>query len=188
MKPAVFLDRDGTVIDLVPYLTDPQQVSIVDGGLAALQRLHAKGFALVVVTNQSAIGRGLLDEEGLAEVHQVMNAQLAQGGIRLAGLYHCPLAPTSSDPTIIEHPDRKPGPGMILQAAQQLGIAVGESFMIGDSISDLLAGRHAGCRANLLVRTGHGLRTEEAYADLLSPADHCVDDLASAADLILADL
>ena len=74
MKPAVFLDRDGTLIDLVPYLTDPQQVSIVSGGLAALQRLQAKGLALVVVTNQSAIGRGLLDEEGLGQVHQVMNA------------------------------------------------------------------------------------------------------------------
>ena len=188
MKPAVFLDRDGTLIDLVPYLTDPQQVSIVSGGLAALQRLQAKGLALVVVTNQSAIGRGLLDEEGLGQVHQVMNAQLAEGGVRLDGIYHCPLAPKSSDPTLIEHPDRKPGPGMILQAAQQLGIGVGESFMVGDSISDLLAGRHAGCRANLLVRTGHGLKTEEAHADLLSPTDHCVDDLAAAADLILADL
>ena len=118
-----------------------------------------------------------------------MNDQLAEGGVRLDGIYHCPLAPKASDPTQVEHPDRKPGPGMILRAAKELNLSIAESFMIGDNVSDSLAGRHAGCRANILVRTGHGLETERNHAELLSSAtDHSVEDLPAAADLILSGL
>lgn len=188
MRPAVFLDRDGTVIEHVPYLTDPADVRLVAGAGPALSSLRAAGFALVIVTNQSAMGRGMLDEAGLARVHAVLEAQLAEVGVSLDGIYWCPLAPQTSDPTMVEHADRKPGPGMLTRAAEELALDVSRSYMVGDNVSDALAGRNAGCRASVLVRTGHGAKTELDFGDLLAtPSDHVVDDLAAAARLILSD-
>jgi mannose-1-phosphate guanylyltransferase len=154
-RPAVFLDRDGTLIEHVHYLSDPAAVRLLPGVPEALSRLRDAGYALVVVTNQSAIARGKLTVETLHEIHDAMNRQLAADDVGLDGIYYCPAAPANDgDRTAIDHPDRKPGPGMLHRAARELDLDLSRSWMIGDMISDALAGTNAGCRGSLLVRTG----------------------------------
>lgn len=178
MSRAVFLDRDGTVIELVHYLTDPADVKLLPRAGRAIRELRSRGYRCVLVTNQSAIGRGMLDAEGLAEVHAELGRQLAAEGAALDGIYFCPVKPEQKDPRVVEHPDRKPGPGMLLRAAREQGLDLARSWMIGDTTGDLLAGRNAGCRGSILVRTGYGRDTPEG------DADHAVDDLGAAAALI----
>ena len=182
-RPAVFLDRDGTVIENVPYLSDPDRVRPFPETIPALRRLQEAGYALVVVTNQSAIGRGLIDRDQLAAVNDAMTRRFAEGGVTLDGIYYCPEVPSAGDRTTVDHPDRKPGPGMLLRAAKELDLDLGSSWMVGDMISDVLAGVNAGCRGTILVETGHGVADHEAGID----AGHRVaPGLAAAADLILA--
>lgn len=176
---AVFLDRDGTLIDLVHHLTDPADVRLIPGAAAAVRNLRAAGYRVVIVTNQSVVGRGMLTEAGLAEVHAEMARQLAEEGTAVDAVYFCPLAPVQKDPTVIEHPMRKPGPGMLLQAAAEMGLDLAQSWMVGDTVSDMLAGRNAGCRT-VLVRTGYGA----AYAHPRETYDDVAEDLAAAAELI----
>lgn len=181
-RPAVFLDRDGTVIEHVHYLSDPAGVRPIPGSGEALRLLKADGYALVVVTNQSAIARGFLTVEQLDAVTTEMDRQFALEGVAFDGLYYCPEAPTGDDPTAITHPDRKPGPGMLLRAASDLGLDLSSSWMVGDMISDVLAGINAGCRRSILVRTGKAF-PGRAGGD--GPDFDVADDLAGAAGLIL---
>lgn len=182
MRPAVFLDRDGTLIELVHHLTDPADVALIPGAADAVARLRAAGFAVVIVTNQSVIGRGKLSETGLAAVHAEMDRRLAAAGTIVDSLYFCPKAPEIRDPTVIEDPMRKPGPGMLMAAARDLSLDLAASWMVGDTVSDMLAGRGAGCRT-ILVRTGYGDRFAHPY----DCVDHAVPDLAAAADLVLKE-
>lgn len=178
MRPAVFLDRDGTIIELVDYLTDPAELVLIPGAARAIARLREAGYAVVVVTNQSAIGRGRLTEEGLAEIHRHLERELEAGGARLDGIYHCPLKPTVKDPRAIEHPDRKPGPGMLLRAARDLDLDLARSWMVGDNVADVLAGRNAGCAGSLLVETGYGARVareEDLGAEVFAALPEAVD-------------
>ncbi len=182
LRPAVFLDRDGTLIAQVHHLTDPDDVRLIPGAGAALRSLHAAGYALVQVTNQSVVGRGLLSADGLAEVHIELCRQLAEYGVQLDGYYYSTVVPEGSDRSRIEHPDRKPGPRLLLRAACELGLDLPSSWMVGDMLSDVLAGRNAGCRGTILVQTGHGAGEPMAHEAI----DFVVDDLASAAALILS--
>ena len=150
-QPAVFFDRDGTLIEHVHYLVDPKRVRLLPNAAEAINRLRSMGFLCVVVTNQSVIEKKLLDLPGLELIHAEMIRQLAAQGSRLDAVYHCPLASIGSDPTQIEFEDRKPGPGMLHRAAKELEIDLSRSWMIGDSISDVLAGHHAGCRCSLWI-------------------------------------
>ena len=131
MRPAVFLDRDGTIIEHVHHLTDPDDVRLIPGAAKAIRLLRSAGYACVVVTNQSVIGRGMLTVDGLERVHDEMHRQLTQHGAELDGIYYCPVLPAASDRTIVEHPDRKPGPGMLLRASQDLDLDLSRSWMIG---------------------------------------------------------
>ena len=181
MRKAVFLDRDGTLIELVEYLADPGDVRLVNGAGEAMRELRGLGYALVVVTNQSVIGRGILTEAGLAEIHAELERQLMEFDVSLDGIYHCPLEPLQKDPAVIEHPDRKPGPGMLLQACRELELEASASWMIGDSLSDILAGRNAGCKGSILVRTGYGEKVDaEAHG-----FRHVAKDLAEAARMVV---
>jgi D-glycero-D-manno-heptose 1,7-bisphosphate phosphatase len=135
-----------------------------------------------VVTNQSGVGRGLLTQEQMHAVNDEMRRQLREAGTELDGLYCCTFAPMSADKTVIEHADRKPGPGMLFQAARELDLDLGASWVVGDSVSDVLAGRNARCRGEILVRTGHDLA--EALA-ILGEDVVVVSDLEEAADFIL---
>jgi D-glycero-D-manno-heptose 1,7-bisphosphate phosphatase len=152
LRPAVFLDRDGTLIEDVPYLGDLAQVRVLPGVIEALRLLQRAGFACVVTTNQSAVGRGMITDEQRRLVHEELERQLAVAGIRLDGHYYCTEAPCGSDRTVIEHVDRKPGPGMLLQAARDLHLNLSQSWIVGDQFSDMLAGRNAGCKCGILVR------------------------------------
>ncbi len=181
MTGAVFLDRDGTLIEHVHYLTDPKDVKLVQGAAQAIHAMHEAGYLCVVVTNQSAIGRGMLAQCDLERIHDEVNRQLLKENAAVDGWYSCPVVPTTDDQTVVEHADRKPGPGMLFRAARELSIDVSQSWMIGDMISDAVAGHLAGCRATIIVRT-RGERTK----DLDHPAvTYIVSDIGEAVNLIL---
>ncbi|HXS17596.1 MAG TPA: HAD-IIIA family hydrolase [Polyangiaceae bacterium] len=155
----MFLDRDGTVIEHVHHLSRVDDVQLITGAAAAIKALRAAGYLCVIVTNQSVVGRGLLDVPGLELIHQRMLDLLSKMGAELDGIYYCTVAPQVSDQAVVEHVDRKPGPGMLRKAAADLGIEMAQSWMMGDSLSDLLAGQNAGCKESLLVLTGYGQKT-----------------------------
>ena len=181
-RSAVFLDRDGTLIEEKCYISRPEQVRLLPGTAESLCRLRQAGLVCVVVTNQSGLGRGLFTEADMRAVNEEMFRQLREAGADLDGLYFCPIAPQVSDKTVIEHPDRKPGPGMFLRAGREMGLNLASSWVIGDSISDILAGRNAGCRAGILLRTGHDIADALPH---LSDRDLVVDDLPAATRWIL---
>jgi D-glycero-D-manno-heptose 1,7-bisphosphate phosphatase len=172
----VLLDRDGTIIVERNYLADPEQVELIEGAAAGLRRLSAQGLGLVVVTNQSGIGRGLFDAERLAEIHERMQAALRAEGVALDGIFFCPHLPEQACGC------RKPRPGLALRAAAELGFEPARSFMVGDMASDVRLGRTLGA-TTLLVRTGHG---EETLARGEAQPDHVVADLRAAAACIEA--
>jgi D,D-heptose 1,7-bisphosphate phosphatase len=186
-RRAVFLDRDGTLIEHVHYLADPAHVRLLPGAAEALKRLGRAGFVRVLVTNQSAIGRGMITEARLHEIHTEMNRQLAEQGTALDAIYYCPDIPAGDDRTKVENPNRKPGPGMLLRAADELALDLTASWMVGDLISDVLAGLGAGCRS-VMVASG---QTQDINANHLVEIPHgrylTAPDFAYAADLILSD-
>ena len=140
-RSAIFLDRDGTIIEDLGYLSCADQVRLLDGALVVLRRLAEAGFALVVVSNQSGIGRGLVTEAQAASVHAQLLELLDAGGVRLDGAYYCPHAPEQGCVC------RKPSKELLMSAGRELGIEMASSFMVGDQLTDLVAGRCAGCHA-----------------------------------------
>ena len=183
-RPAVFLDRDGTIIAHVPYLSDPRDVRLLPGAATAIARLRASGRACVVVTNQSVIGRGMITEDDLSEIHAEMIRQLAAEDAEVDDIRFCPVAPAVDDRSVIECQDRKPGPGMLFRAAARMGLDLDASWMVGDHVSDVLAGINAGCLGSILIRCGKPLE-ESDLARLPAGTYHDLPDLAAAADLIL---
>ncbi|MSQ97609.1 MAG: HAD family hydrolase [Gemmataceae bacterium] len=179
-RRAVFLDRDGTLNVDRGYLIDPMDMQLLPSVGEAVQLLQAAGFVCVVVTNQSAVGRGMMTEAHLGRVHEEMNRQLAAIGVTLGGIYACTTPPST---TGNEHPDRKPGPGLLLRATAELQLDLAESWMVGDKLSDVLAGQNAGCRGCILVRTGDPI--DETQFARARPF-HVSDDLLAAAQHILA--
>lgn len=145
-KPALFLDRDGTVIENTPYLNDPAQVSVIPGAREAIAAFRAKGYAVIVVTNQSGVARGLVAPEQYRAVEAAVIAALGPGLVDAT--YVCPFYP--------EHPWRKPEPGMLLAAAQDLSLLLPRSIMVGDTLADVIAGTSAGVARVIHVLTGHG--------------------------------
>jgi histidinol-phosphate phosphatase family protein len=182
-RQAVFLDRDGTLIEHVHYLCDPALVRLLPGAAEAIKKLRRAGFAVVLVTNQSAIGRGMLTEERLEEIHTEMRRQLATCGATIDGIYYCPIAPGSDNRSVVEHSDRKPGPGMLLRAAADLHLDLATSWMVGDLISDVWAGLNAGCRSILL----ESVETSPEDLKALEGRALVVRDLPAAAAAILTD-
>jgi histidinol-phosphate phosphatase family protein len=138
-RRALLLDRDGTLIVDVGYPRDPALVEPLPGAIAALRELQAR-FALVIVSNQSGLGRGLITAAEARAVHDRVIDVFARGGVAFAGAYYCPHAPGAGCAC------RKPAPGLLLDAARDLGLALAGSIMIGDRSSDVAAGRAAGCR------------------------------------------
>ncbi len=151
-RPAVFLDRDGVLNEnRADYVRTWEQVAFLPGVFQAMQRLAASPFVVVVVTNQSAVGRGLMSAETLAAINQGIVREVQQAGGRIDAVYACPHTPADGCAC------RKPQPGMLLAAAQALHIDLARSYLVGDAVSDMEAGLAVGCQP-VLVRTGRGTK------------------------------
>lgn len=184
---AVFLDRDGTVNREVAYLSRVRHLELLPGAAAALGALKAAGFRLILVSNQSGVARGYFTVRTMKKINRRLERALRREGVRLDGLYACPWhIEGPPGPYRREHPWRKPSPGMLLAAAARFGIDLYGSWMVGDRASDIIAGQRAGCRT-VLVRTGYGREAEAAWPADGERPDRIVDDLASAAAMILGE-
>lgn len=167
---AVFLDRDGTLMEEVDYCRDPEKVRLLPGVEEGLRRLRAAGFRLVIITNQSGIGRGWIAPEEYAAVQARLLELLGPGLVEAT--YFCPDAPGTASAR------RKPSPAMVLEAARDLGLDLAGSWFIGDKAIDVQCGRNAGVRA-ILVQTGYGARESGEGAACVAR------DFATAVELIL---
>lgn len=170
------MDRDGTIVVERYYLADPEDVELVPGAARALARLAAAGYALVVVTNQSGIARGLYDEAAFRAVQRRVEALLAAEGVRFDAVFYCPHHPDFTGPCEC----RKPGTALFRQASAELGLDLARSFFVGDRLKDVVPAFELGGRA-VLVRTGYGVEHEPAAG----PGVAVVDDLAALAALVL---
>jgi D-glycero-D-manno-heptose 1,7-bisphosphate phosphatase len=185
-KAAVFLDRDGVLIEEVSYLASMNHLALFPWTTDSIRALNRAGLPVIVVTNQSGIARGLFDERFVDEVHREISARLAMGGARIDAYYYCPHHPVGSVAAYARACDcRKPKPGLIVRAAAELGLDPARSFVVGDKWSDVELADAAGARG-VLVRTGHGA-DEQARPHQGKGADAVVDNLAAAASWILAN-
>ena len=180
---AVFLDKDGTLVEDVPYNVDPARVRLAPGAAEGLAALHAAGYRLVVVSNQSGVARGHFPEEALAGVRRRLEEILGDLGVPLAGFYYCPHHPEGRVAAYrVDCTCRKPGTGLITRASGELGLDPAACWLVGDILDDVEAGRRAGCRT-VLLDNGH--ETEWRDGPWRRP-DFWAADLVGAARLILA--
>ena len=178
-KRAVFLDRDGTIIEDKDYLSQIKDMILYPGATQALRRLMDAGFLLFLVTNQSGIGRGYFTIADVERIHEHLAAELARAGVHFQKIYIAP-----------EHPDhpspgRKPSPQFLFEARDDFGVDLSQSYMIGDKLIDLECGWNAGVKKSILVRTGYGAELARTQREKLAEA-LIVDDLPGAAEHLLA--
>jgi D-glycero-D-manno-heptose 1,7-bisphosphate phosphatase len=163
-KGAAFLDRDGTIIRQAELMHEVSQLRLLPGAAAAIRRMNEKDVQVVVVTNQPVVARGVASEREIELIHEELNRRLQLRGAHIDAFYSCPHHPNA---TLEQYRTactcRKPEPGMILRAAEELGVDLSRSVMIGDTTQDIVAGDRAGVRT-ILVRTGHGGRDPWQYA------------------------
>jgi D-glycero-D-manno-heptose 1,7-bisphosphate phosphatase len=170
-RPALFLDRDGVLLADPGYLHRAADTRLLPGVARALRPLARRGWALVIVTNQSGIARGYYDWRAFVALQDWLARRLARQGLRLDAVLACPLHPAGRPPWRRAHPARKPGPGMLLAAAVALGLDLGRSWILGDRASDLAAGRAAGLAGGLLLG---GSASEQARGLALAGPDFAV--------------
>ncbi len=178
MKQAVFLDRDGTLMEEKEYLHRPEEVAIFPGVGAALGRLQNAGFTLFIVSNQSGVGRGYFTLADVDRVHGRLVEEFEREGVRFQKIYVAPEAPDQPSRA------RKPSPQFLFDARDEFGVDLSRSYIIGDKLIDLECGWNAGVKKSLLVRTGYGAELERKSPDRLSKAV-VVNDLAAAAEWII---
>jgi D-glycero-D-manno-heptose 1,7-bisphosphate phosphatase len=179
MNRAVFLDRDGTIIREKHYLHRVEEVELLPGALAGLGRLARAGFKLFIVSNQSGVGRGYFALADVGKVNQHIQGLFAREGVGFEKIYIAPEAPDAPSR------GRKPSPQFLLDARDEFGLDLGQSYMIGDKLIDLECGWNAGLKHCVLVRTGYGAELERTEPGKLTAAT-VVDDLPAAAAWILA--
>jgi len=180
-RPAVFLDRDGTINVEKNYLFKYEEWEWIAGAQDSIARLNKLGFLVVVVTNQAGIARGLYQERDVERLHQLISAELKESGAAIDAFYFCPHHPDFGGTCIC----RKPSSGMILEAARDLHIDLSRSWMVGDKISDIEAGHAAGI-STVLVRTGYG--ENESQDTAVSVADFIVDSIREAVETIATSI
>ena len=179
----IFLDKDGTIVDNVPYNVDPARISLAAGVVEGLRLLHLRGYRLVVISNQSGVAQGYFTEEALAQAADHLRSLLHAFGVPLAGFYYCPHHPDGRiEQYKIRCACRKPEPGLLLRAAAEHNANLAQSWFIGDTLSDVEAGRKAGCRT-ILIDNGNEAEWKLSRARM---PHHTTLDLAQAARLITA--
>lgn len=178
-KKVIFLDRDGTINrDSPDYIKSWDEFEFLPGSLKALAALTRAGYKLILITNQSAVGRGMVSLQTLNHTHSRLRAAVEAAGGRIESIFFCPHRPE-------DHCEcRKPEPGLIRRACERYRIDPADTIMIGDSAKDILCGRNAGCGATILVRTGNGREAEKALAGQNAPPDAVADDLLRAVEII----
>ncbi len=177
IKKAVFLDRDGTLNEDPGYLSDPAQLKLYQGVPEALGRLKKAGFLLIIVSNQSGVGRGLIKKETLPKIHEKLDELLKPFSATIDQYQLCYHRPEDYCEC------RKPKVLLFQNAQKSLQIDLSSSYMVGDKVSDIIAGQNAGCKATVLVRTGHGQESEKLLNDI--EPDVITDGMAEAANWIL---
>lgn len=179
-KKAIFIDRDGTLIEEREYLHNPEEVRFFPGAIAALKKAIDAGYAIVMVTNQSGVGRGYFTMADVEKVHDRLSGDLLAEQVSIVKIYVAPEAPDQPSR------GRKPSPQFLFDARDEFDIDLGRSYMIGDKLSDIEAGRKAGLRRSILVRTGYGRKVEETQRAELGDA-LVVDHISAAVEWILLD-
>ena len=189
MRPAVFLDRDGTINEQMGYINHITRFIMLDRAAAAIRLLNEQGIPVVVVSNQSGLARGYFPESLIGEVHAKMNAALAEAGAHVDGIFYCPHHPEAKEERFRLACDcRKPKPGLFLQAARELDLDLARSYVVGDRWSDLKAAAAVQAKG-VLVLTGYG-RGDYEYigpAQQVQPT-HVAEDLYAAVEWIMQDM
>ncbi len=173
LRPAAFLDRDGTIIEEADYLSDPSRLRLLPGAAEGIGLLNRAGIQVILVTNQAGIGRGYFTRDVVETIHTRLHNELAAEEAHLDGTYYCPHHPSDGCSC------RKPNPGLLLQAAREHRIDLSGSVMVGDKRSDLEAGRAVGCRT-VLVLTGYGPESLQTLGESGHSPDGIVADLHEA--------
>jgi D-glycero-D-manno-heptose 1,7-bisphosphate phosphatase len=186
-RPAVFIDRDGTLTEEVGYVNHPRRLRLLPRSAEAVRRLNAAGVAAVVVSNQAGVARGYFTEDVLHATNAELVAQLKGAGAHLDGVYVCPHHPTEGQPPYRTDCDcRKPKPGLLMRAAADLGLDLAASTIVGDRASDLAVAPAVGAR-RVLVLTGYGLGEWEYHRHRFPVMpDHVAEDLLEAVEWVLA--
>lgn len=180
---AVFLDRDGTINEEVGYLDSLEKLKIIPEAFAAIRLINQNGMKAVVITNQSGVARGLFSEEFVQTVHALIQKQLKARKAFIDAFYHCPHHPTEGQGVYLQTCNcRKPAPGLLFKAADEMEIDLGQSYMIGDMPKDIEAAKRAGAKG-ILVRTGYG---QEHRAFDVEP-DYIAGNILDAVRWILKD-
>jgi len=185
MKPAVFLDRDGTILDELGYLTPDSTIHLYPYSIDAIRLLSRAGFAVVIITNQGGIGLGLYDHAFVDRTHAMLGAKFAEGGAEVAGWYYCPHHPeavVAEFKMVCEC--RKPATGLVTAAAKDLNLDLGASWIVGDQWRDIEVAHRTGARS-ILVRTGYGSGLEAKWPEKIAPPTAVADNLMAAAAHIL---
>ena len=178
MHPAIFLDRDGTIIEDRNYISQPEEVVILPGAVAALEKLHKADLKLFIVSNQSGVGRGYFSIAEVQKVNEHICQEFSRKGVKFEKIYIAPEAPD------VPSRGRKPSPQFLFDARDEFGINLAQSYMIGDKWIDLQCGWNAGVSKSILVRTGYGAQLERDHPEQLGAA-LVVDDLMAATAWIL---
>ncbi len=181
MRGAAFLDRDGVVNPEVRYLHEPEKTSLLPGVAAAINEIHGRGFLVIVVTNQAGIAKGYYREADMRAVHLRIQQLLRSEGASVDAFYFCPHHPDYTGPCRC----RKPAPGMLLRAMAEHDVDPARSFMVGDRLSDVYAGRAAGCRRSYLIAADN---PDDVSAAAGMPDVSVVPDLSAAAREFFASL
>ncbi|WP_374165173.1 D-glycero-alpha-D-manno-heptose-1,7-bisphosphate 7-phosphatase [Arcticibacter sp. MXS-1] len=182
MNKAVFVDKDGTLIPDIPYNTDPALITLQENTAEGLRQLQSEGYLIIIISNQAGVARGIFEEKALDAVIGRMRELLQEQDVRLDGFYYCPHHPEGTVAGYaVECDCRKPSPGMIQRAVRDFDIDPFQSWMIGDILNDVEAGKRAGCRSILL---DNGNETEWVISECRIP-DYVVQNIDEAAMLIL---
>jgi D-glycero-D-manno-heptose 1,7-bisphosphate phosphatase len=177
----VFIDRDGVInLDSPDFIKTWDDFEFIQGSLSAIRLLHESGRRIIVVSNQSGVGRGLITPAALADIHRRMQVRVTAAGGKLTDILFCPHLPDAGCSC------RKPNTGLIQLALSRYPIALKDAALVGDSLRDIRCAQQAGCRYAVLVRTGNGVAAQQELVEIGHPPHHVADDLLQAAHWIMA--